>query len=138
MTDLRHNQRHHNTWTRCSITHLMMKHPPWLVDGNKWCDNKVETQDLHCALKPLRGSQRRTQIVASVSKVAWKRVRRMPCDQTRNHAWRVAHQISPNTANRQVQVWQENHSGSRALWVQIFEATVVNHCTSKQTHCEWH
>ena len=36
-------------------THLM-KHPPWLVDGNKWCDNKVDTQDLHCALKPLHGS----------------------------------------------------------------------------------
>ena len=75
----------------------MMKRPPWLVDGNKWCDNKVDTRDVHCTLKPLRGSLRRTQIVASVSKVAWKRVRRMPSDQTRNHAWRVAHQISLRT-----------------------------------------
>ena len=32
-------------------THLMMKHTPWLVDANKWCDNKVETHDVHCALK---------------------------------------------------------------------------------------
>ena len=72
-------------------THLMFKHPPFLVDANKWCDNKVQTRDVHCALKPLHGSQRRTQIVASVSKVAWTRVRRMPSDQTRNHAWRVAH-----------------------------------------------
>ena len=78
-------------------THLMFKYPPFLVDGNKWCDNKVETRDVHCALKPLRGSLRRTQIVASVSKVAWTRVRRMPSDQTRNHAWRVAHQISLRT-----------------------------------------
>ena len=78
-------------------THLMFKYPPFLVDANKWCDNKVETRDVHCALKPLYGSQRRTQIVASVSKVAWKRVRRMPSDQTRNHAWRVAHQISLRT-----------------------------------------
>ena len=93
MTGWRHNQHHHNTWTRYSTTHLM-KHPPFLVDANKWCDNKVETRDVHCALKPLLGSQRRTQIVASVSKVAWTRVRRMPSDQTHNHAWRVAHQIS--------------------------------------------
>ena len=49
-------------------THLMMKHPPWLVDANKWCDNKMETQDVRCGLKPLHGSQRTTQIVASVSK----------------------------------------------------------------------
>ena len=32
-----------------------------------------------------------------MSKVAWTRVRRMPSDQTRNHAWRVAHQISLQT-----------------------------------------
>ena len=75
-------------------THLMFKHPPFLVDAHKWCDNKVETRDVHGALKPLHGSQRRTQIVASVSKVAWMRVTRMPSHQTRNHAWRVAHQIS--------------------------------------------
>ena len=74
-------------------THLMMKHPPFLVEGNKWCDNKVETHDVNCALKPLRGSLRRTQIVASVSKVAWMRVTQMPCDQTCNHAWHVAHHI---------------------------------------------
>ena len=49
-------------------THLMLKHTPWFVDGNKWCDNKVETPDVHCALKPLHGSQQRTQIVMSVSK----------------------------------------------------------------------
>ena len=30
----------------------------------------------------------------SVSKLAWMRVRRMPSDSTRNHAWRVAHQIA--------------------------------------------
>ena len=72
----------------------MFKHPPFLVDADKWCDNKVETRDVHAALKPLHGSQRRMQIVASVSKVAWMRVRRMPSHQTRNHAWRVAHQIS--------------------------------------------
>ena len=96
-------------------THLMFKHPPFLVDAHKWCDNKVETRDVHAALKPLHGSQRRTQIVASVSKVAWMRVTQMPSDQTRNHAWRVAHQISPFTANRQVQVRRKNHSGSCAL-----------------------
>ena len=38
-------------------THLMFKYPPFLVDANKWCDNKVETRDVHCALKPLHGSQ---------------------------------------------------------------------------------
>ena len=75
-------------------THFMMKHTPWLVDGNKWCNNKVDTRNVHCALKPHHGSQRRTQIVASVSKAAWKSVRRMPSDHTRNHAWRVTHQIS--------------------------------------------
>ena len=75
-------------------THLMMKHTPWLVDANKWCDNKVETHDVHCALKPLHGSQRTTQIVASESKVVWMRITRMPSDHTHNHAWRVAHQIS--------------------------------------------
>ena len=80
-------------------THLMMKHTPCLVDGNKWCGNKVETCDVHCALIPLYGSQRRTQIVMNVSKVAWTRMRitQMPCDRTRNHAWRVAHQISLRT-----------------------------------------
>ena len=41
-------------------THLMTKHAPWLVDGNKWCDNKVETRDVHCALKPLHGSLQTT------------------------------------------------------------------------------
>ena len=56
-------------------THLMFQHPPFLVDAHKWCDNKVETRDVHAALTPLHGSQRRTQIVASVSKVAWMRVR---------------------------------------------------------------
>ena len=80
-----------------SNTHLMMKHPPWLVDGNKWCDNKVETRDVHCALKPLRGTQRRTHIVMSVRKVAWMKITQMPCDQTRNNAWRVAHHISLRT-----------------------------------------
>ena len=29
-----------------------------------------------------------------MSKVAWMRVTRMPSDQTRNHTWHVAHQIS--------------------------------------------
>ena len=53
----------------------MFKHPPFLVDAHKWCDNKVETRDVHVALKPLHGSQRRTQIVVSVSKVAWMRVK---------------------------------------------------------------
>ena len=77
-----------------NYTHLMMKHPPWLVDGNKWCDNKVETRDVHCALKQLRGSLRTTQIVMNMSKVAWMTITRMPCDHTRNNAWRVAHQIS--------------------------------------------
>ena len=91
-------QRHHHQSLRCtqveySTTHLMMKHPPWLVDGNKWCDNKVETRDVHCALKLFHGSQRRTHIVMSVSKVAWTRLTQMPSDQTRNHAWRVAHHI---------------------------------------------
>ena len=51
-------------------THLMLKHPPWLVDGNKWCDNNVKTPDVHCALKALHGCQQRTQIVMSVGKVA--------------------------------------------------------------------
>ena len=78
-------------------THLMMKHPPWFVDGNKWCDSNADTWDVHCALKPLHGILRRTQIVRSVSKVAWMRTTRMPCDQTHNHAWRVAHQISLRT-----------------------------------------
>ena len=75
-------------------THLMLKHTPWLVDGNKWCDNKVETPDVHCALKPLHGCQQRTQIVMSVCKVACMTITQMPCDNTHNHAWRVAHQIS--------------------------------------------
>ena len=43
----------------------MMKHTPWLVDGNKWRGNKVDTRDVHCTLKPLRGSQQTTQIVMS-------------------------------------------------------------------------
>ena len=94
VTGLRRNHHHHNTWTRCSTTHLMWKHSPWLVDGNKWCDNKVDTRDVHCALKPLRDSLRTTQIVMSVSKVARMRITQVPCDQTRNHAWRAAHQIS--------------------------------------------
>ena len=75
-------------------THLMLKHTPWLVDGNKWCDNKVQTPDVHCALKPLHGCQQRTQIVMSVGKVACMTITQMPCDNTHNHAWRVAHQIS--------------------------------------------
>ena len=25
-------------------THLMFKHPPFLVDANKWCHNNVETR----------------------------------------------------------------------------------------------
>ena len=81
-------------------SHLMMKHPPWLVDGNKWCDNKVDTRDVHHALKPLHGSLRRTQIVTSVSKVAWMRITRMPSDQTHNHAWHVEHQISLSMLNQ--------------------------------------
>ena len=36
-------------------------------------------------------------IVRSVSKVAWMRIIQMHCDQTHNHAWRVAHQISLRT-----------------------------------------
>ena len=111
MTGLRHNQRHHNMWTRCSTTHTMMKHPQWFVDGNKWCDNKVETRDVHCALIPLHGSQRTTQIVASVSKVAWTRITRTPCNHTHNHAWRVANHISLHVQHTLVQVWQENDSG---------------------------
>ena len=96
-------------------SHLMFKHPSFLVDAHKWCDNKVETRDVHGALKPLHGSQRRTQIVASVSKVAWMRVTQMPSHQTRNHAWCVAHQISPFTASRQVQMRWKNHSGPCTL-----------------------
>ena len=75
-------------------THLMFKHPPFLVDANKWCDNNVETRDVHAALKPFHDSQRRTHIVKSESKVAWVRVKRMPSDQTRNHSWHIAHQIA--------------------------------------------
>ena len=56
-------------------THLMKKQSPWLVDGNKWCDNKVDTRHVHCALKLHHGSlQRTTHIVMSVSKVAWMRI----------------------------------------------------------------
>ena len=92
----------------------MMKHTPWLVDGNKWCDNKVETRDVHSALKPLRGSQRRTQIVMSVSKVVWMTITQMPCDHTHNHAWRVeTHHLSPCSTNTLVQVWDQNHSGTK-------------------------
>ena len=75
-------------------THLMFKHPPFLVDANKWCHNNVETRDVHAALKSLHGSQRRTQIVKSESKVAWMRVKRMSSDQTHNHSWRIVHQIA--------------------------------------------
>ena len=32
-----------------------------------------------------------------MSKVAWTRITQMSCDQTHNHAWRVAHQISLRT-----------------------------------------
>ena len=39
-------------------------------------------------------------------------------------------------ANRQVQVWHKNHSGSCALCVQICETTVGILCTSKWTFCE--
>ena len=46
--------------------------------------------------------------------------------------------LSPCSTNRQVQMWQENDSEWCALWVQICETTVVNHCTNKQNHCEWH
>ena len=74
----------------------MFKHPPFLVDANKWCHNNVEPHDVHGALKPLHGSQRRTQIVKGESKVAWMRVKRMPSDQTHNHSWRIAHQIVPH------------------------------------------
>ena len=52
-------------------THLMFKDPPFLVDPNKWCHNNVETRDVHAALKPLHGSQRRTQIVKCESKATW-------------------------------------------------------------------
>ena len=72
------------------------EHTPWLVDGNKWCDNKVETPDVHCALKALHGCQQRTQIVMSVGKVACMTTAQMPCDNTHNHAWRVEHNISLN------------------------------------------
>ena len=61
----------------------------------------METRDVHAALKPLHGSQRRAQIVASVSKVAWMRVTQMPSHQTRNHAWRVAHKISLSIHSKQ-------------------------------------
>ena len=75
MRGWRHNQHHHQHVDKVfNHTLLMKKHPPWLVDANKWCDNKVDTRDVHCALKPLYGSQRRTQIVMSVSKVAWMRI----------------------------------------------------------------
>ena len=96
-------------------THLMFKHPPFLVDANKWCHNNVETRDVHAALKPLHGSQRRTQIVKSENKVAWVRVKRMPSDQTRNHSWHIAHQIALHAQPTEVQVWQENDSGPCAL-----------------------
>ena len=56
-------------------THLMFKQPPFLVDANTWCHNKVETRDVHGALKPLHSLQRRTHIVKSESKVAWVRVK---------------------------------------------------------------
>ena len=46
-----------------------------MVDANKQCHNNVETRGVHGALKPLHGSQRRTQIVKSMSKVAWVRVK---------------------------------------------------------------
>ena len=91
MTGWRHNHRHiHNMWDKVlNDTHLMLKHTPWLVDGNKWCDNKVQTPDVHCALKPHHGCQQRTQSVMSVGKVAWMTITQMPCDNTHNHAWRV-------------------------------------------------
>ena len=56
-------------------THLMFKHPPFLVDPNKWCHNNVETRDVHGALKQLHGSQRRTHIVKSAGRLAWVRVK---------------------------------------------------------------
>ena len=65
-----------------------------MAGGNKYCDNKVDTQDVHCALKPLHGSLRTTHIVMNESNVTWMRITRMPFDHTRNHVWRVAHQIS--------------------------------------------
>ena len=34
------------------------------------------------------------QIVMSVCKVGWMTITKMPCDNTHNHGWRVAHQIS--------------------------------------------
>ena len=50
-----HNHRY--TDGLLNDTHLMFKHPPFLVDAHKWCDNKVETCDVHGALKPLHGLQ---------------------------------------------------------------------------------
>ena len=93
-------------------THLMLKHTPWLVDGNKWCDNKVETPDVHCELKALHGCQQRTQIVMSVCKVACMTVTQMPCDNTHNHTWRVAHQISLSMHNK----WTGEKVGNETQW----------------------
>ena len=56
-------------------THLMFKHPPFLVDANKWCHNNVETRDVHGALKQLHGSQRRTHIVKSAGNATRVRVK---------------------------------------------------------------
>ena len=71
----------------------LFKHPQFLADANKWCHNNMETRDVHASLKPLHDS-RRTQIVKIESKVAWVRAKRMPSDHTRNHSWRIAHQIA--------------------------------------------
>ena len=60
----------------------------------------------------------------------------MPSDQTRNHVWRVAHQISLHSQQANRQVWRKNHSGSCALLVQICEATVGDFRTSKRAFCE--
>ena len=81
--------------------------------ANKWCDNNVETRDVDAALKPLHGPQRRTQIVKSVSNVAW--------GESQTNAIRpnsqpfMAHctpDCAPCTTNTQVQMWQEKHSGT--------------------------
>ena len=93
------------------------------MDGNKWCDNKVEARDVYCGLKALHGCQQRAQIVMSVCKVGWMTITQMPCDNTHNRAWRVAHQISLHAHNQ----WTGGNVANETQWAMCMAQCQLHH-----------
>ena len=74
-------------------THLMMNtHHGWLIETSgvttRWIHAMCIAHSNHSV------GLNEQHIVMNVSKVAWMRITQMPCDHTRNQAWRVAHRIS--------------------------------------------